>query len=40
MADKERVYVAVGRFGKTRGVVGEIYIHLLTDNPERFKSEI
>jgi len=40
LADAEKVYVAVGRFGKTRGVAGEIYIQLLTDNPERFTSKI
>ncbi len=30
-------YIAVGRFGKTRGVSGEIYINLLTDFPDRFQ---
>ncbi len=33
-------YIAVGRFGKTRGVTGEIYIHPLTDNPDRFESGV
>ena len=27
----------VGRFGRTHGVSGEIYINPLTDNPERFR---
>ncbi len=40
MAEKDRVYVAVGRFGKTRGVAGELYIQLLTDNPGRFESNV
>ena len=30
-------YIAVGRFGRTRGVSGEIYINPLTDFPDRFQ---
>ncbi len=30
-------YIAVGRFGRTRGVSGEIYINPLTDFPNRFQ---
>lgn len=30
-------YIAVGRFGRPRGLSGEIYINSLSDNPERFK---
>lgn len=30
-------YIAVGRFGRTRGVSGEIYINPLTDFPDRFR---
>jgi len=30
-------FIAVGRFGRARGVSGEIYINLLTDYPDRFK---
>ncbi|HHI03191.1 MAG TPA: hypothetical protein ENL22_06695 [candidate division Zixibacteria bacterium] len=30
-------YIAVGRFGRIRGVSGEIYINLLTDFPDRFQ---
>lgn len=29
-------YIAVGRFGRTRGVSGEIYIKPLTDFPDQF----
>lgn len=29
-------YVVVGRFGRPRGISGEIYLNILTDNPERF----
>ncbi|MCP4704653.1 MAG: 16S rRNA processing protein RimM [candidate division Zixibacteria bacterium] len=29
-------YIAVGRFGKTRGVSGEIFVSPLTDFPNRF----
>lgn len=32
-------YIAVGRFGRTRGVSGEIYINPLTDFPNRFQKE-
>ena len=31
-------YIVVGRFGRPRGVAGEIYINPLTDNPERFRN--
>jgi 16S rRNA processing protein RimM len=30
-------YITVGRFGRPRGVSGEIYIHPATDDPERFR---
>jgi 16S rRNA processing protein RimM len=30
-------YITVGRFGRPRGLSGEIYINSLSDNPERFK---
>lgn len=30
-------YIVVGRFGRPRGVSGEIYLNPLTDNPERFR---
>ena len=29
-------YIVVGRFGRPRGVSGEIFVNVLTDNPERF----
>lgn len=29
-------YITVGRFGRTRGVDGELYVQPLTDFPERF----
>jgi 16S rRNA processing protein RimM len=29
-------YIVVGRFGRPRGVSGEIYLNPITDNPERF----
>ncbi|UCD16516.1 MAG: 16S rRNA processing protein RimM [Candidatus Zixiibacteriota bacterium] len=32
-------YVVVGRFGRTRGVSGEIYVQPLSDNPERFQGQ-
>lgn len=31
-------YIAIGRFGKARGVDGEAFINVLTDNPDRFRS--
>lgn len=38
---KERPeYVIVGRFGRPRGVYGEIYIVPISDNPERFHNEV
>jgi 16S rRNA processing protein RimM len=38
---KERPeYVIVGRFGRPRGVSGEISIVSLSDNPERFHKEV
>ncbi len=38
---KERPeYVIVGRFGRPRGVSGEINIVSLSDNPERFHKEV
>lgn len=30
-------FIAVGQFGRVRGVIGEIYIRPLTDFPEQFK---
>jgi len=33
---KRPEYIAVGRFGRPRGVSGEIYLNPLSDNPERF----
>lgn len=30
-------YIVVGRFGRPRGVSGEIYVNLLTDNPDRLQ---
>jgi 16S rRNA processing protein RimM len=33
-------FIVVGKFGRTKGVSGEIYINPLTDNPERFKKNI
>jgi len=32
-------YVVVGRFGRPRGVSGELYLDILTDNPERFDGQ-
>ncbi len=32
-------YIVVGRFGRSRGVSGQIYIHTLTDNPDRFAKD-
>lgn len=37
MTDKPE-YIVVGRFGRPRGVTGEIYINPLTNNPERFRN--
>ncbi len=30
-------YIVVGRFGRPRGVSGEVFINVLSDNPERFR---
>jgi 16S rRNA processing protein RimM len=32
-------YVVVGRFGRPRGISGEIYLRPLTDNPGRFRKK-
>lgn len=36
--DGEPIFLAVGRLGKPYGLNGEIYLHILTDFPERLKS--
>jgi 16S rRNA processing protein RimM len=33
---KRPEYITIGRFGRPRGVSGEIYIHPATDDPDRF----
>ncbi len=30
-------YIVVARFGRPRGLTGEIYLEMLSDNPERFE---
>jgi 16S rRNA processing protein RimM len=32
-------YIVVGQFGRPHGVSGEIYLNVLTDNPERFQKK-
>lgn len=36
--DGEPIFLAVGRLGRPYGLHGEIYLHILTDFPERLKS--
>jgi 16S rRNA processing protein RimM len=36
----EPIFLAVGRLGRPYGLHGEIYLHILTDFPERLKSGV